>query len=237
MTPTNQVFALFACLSTKPPSSPSITWRTMYLSSGSLETKPLPPSDRRLKLVQSKTALEVERLVSKSYILRPTPLPRPSLALPRIPTSSQSPSLSGSFFVSEEKASSEVGHNSLFSSHFTYADEQVLHSNSPLPRSHSDHKPRPISLNATFFPPQVYDLSFITPSITSNLPLSEKDVRRKRVTKLRKMLGEDIPPELLNPSGNGSRNDMAFGEPHFWNFRHVRQTLRRPRADAKSFLK
>jgi hypothetical protein len=185
----------------------------MYPPSGSLETNPLPQSDRRLKRVQSKTALEVERLVSKSYILRPKPPPRPSLALPHIPTSSQSPSSSGASSVSEEKASGEVERNSLPPSYSTHADDQVLHSNSPLPRSHSDHKPRPTSLNATFFPPQVYDLSSITPTITRNLSSSEKDVRRKRVNKLRKMLGEGFHPELLNPSEKGGRNDFAFGKP------------------------
>ncbi|EDR07636.1 uncharacterized protein LACBIDRAFT_327503 [Laccaria bicolor S238N-H82] len=168
----------------------------MYLSSGSSETNPLPQNDRRLKVVQSKTALEVERLVSKSYILRPTPLPRSPSAL-------QSPSPSGSFSVSEEKASSEIEHKSPSLSHFKHADERVLHANSTLPRSHSDHKPRPTSLNASFSPPKVYDLSSITPSNTSNFSSSEKDVLRKRVIKLRKMLGEDIHPELLNPSQNG----------------------------------
>ena len=201
----------------------------MYFSSGSLETNLLPQSDRRLKLVQSKTALEVERLVSKSYILRPTPPPRPSL--PRIPTSSQSPS--GTFSISEEKAVGEVGHNFLFSSHFTHTDEQVLQSNSPLPRSHSDHKPRPTSFNATFFPPQVYDLSSITLDTSGNLSSSEKDMRRKRIIKLRKILGEEIHPELLNPSETGSRNKSAFERPTIPDSRHVRRSLRRPRSILK----
>lgn len=186
----------------------------MYLSSGSSETNPLPQNDRRLKVVQSKTALEVERLVSKSYILRPTPLPRSPSAL-------QSPSPSGSFSVSEEKASSEIEHKSPSLSHFKHADERVLHANSTLPRSHSDHKPRPTSLNASFSPPKVYDLSSITPSNTSNFSSSEKDVLRKRVIKLRKMLGEDIHPELLNPSQNGEnrgRYDWVFGRPTILGF-------------------
>ena len=200
----------------------------MYLSSGSLETNLLPQSDRRLKLVQSKTALEVERLVSKSYILRPTPPPRPSL--PRIPTSTQSPSSSGTFSISEEKAAGEVELNSHFFSDFTHADEQVLHPNSPLPRSHSDHKPRPTSFNATFFPPQVYDLSSITLDTGCNLSSSEKDMRRKRIIKLRKILGEEIHPELLNPSENGSRNKLAFERPTILDSRNVRRSLRRPRS-------
>jgi len=198
-----------------------MTGRTMYLSSGPLETNPLPQSDRRLKFVQSKTALEVERLVSKSYILRPTPLPRPSLALRRIRSSSQSPSSSGTFSVSEERARSEVEHNPLSPSHFTHADEQVFHANSTLPRSHSHHKPRPTSLNSTFLPPQVYDLSSITPDNTINLSSSEKDVLRRRVIKLRQILGEDVHPALLNPSengGNGNRYDLAFGRPTILEF-------------------
>ncbi|KIJ91458.1 hypothetical protein K443DRAFT_65203, partial [Laccaria amethystina LaAM-08-1] len=91
----------------------------MYLSSSSLETIPLLQSDKRLKFVQSKTALEVERLNSKSYILRPTPLPRPSLALPHVST--------------------KVEHDPLSPPHFTPVDEQVFHYNSTLPRPHSDH--------------------------------------------------------------------------------------------------
>ena len=192
----------------------------MYLSSGSLETNHVPQNDRRSKDVPSKTALEVERLVSKSYILRPTPLARPTSALPRIATTrSQSPSSSETFSVSEDKASSEVEYRSPSLSHFTHADENVLHANSTLPRSHSDHKPRPTSLNAPIFSPQVYDPSSITPSNTSNFSSSEKDVLRKRVIKLRKMLGEDIHPKLLNPSRqNGGRYDWAFERPTILEF-------------------
>jgi hypothetical protein len=75
----------------------------------------------------------------------------------------------------------------------------------------------------------------------TNPPSSEKEVRRKRAIKLRKILGKNIHPELLNPSEEGVGMAWLLGGPQFWNFRLVSDTndevygaiLR----DAKSILK